>query len=177
MRITAFVYSTVNGEIMGYIGAPWSAPSRFSGDNLAPQCSWHLIKRLVNLLVATWRSNIMAPLHLFSGIIYGSNLVLWIIRLLPQRRLQRNAREILTEHCRIHLWDYTSIVIYIYGPKGVRRTLPLSLIFHFFSPSFLYFSGLSYYSKLWFELYLDNIHFTLLLLKYSNIHFYYFIIE
>ena len=133
MRITAFVYSTVNGEIMGYIGAPWSAPSRFSGGNLAPQCTWHLIKRLVNLLVATWRSNIMAPLHLFSGIIYGSNLALRIIRLLPQRRLQRNAREIITEHCRFHLWDYTSIVIYIYtGRRVYAERCPWAYFFIFF---------------------------------------------
>ena len=147
-----------------------------SGGNLAPQCSWHLIKRLVNLLVATWRSNIMAPLHLFSGMIFGSNLALRTIRLLLQRWLQRNARDIITEHCRFHLPGLHFICDIYTGRRVYAERCPWAYFCIFFL-SFLYFSELSYYSKLWFELYMDNIHFNILLLEYSNNHLYYFLIE
>ena len=118
------VYSTVNGEIMGYIGAPWSPPSRFSGGNLAPQCSSHLIKKHVNLLVATWRSNIIIiyfPVW-YSVATWRSESPVFSSTLTSTKRLRHNRTLPFPPS------------IYIYGPKGVHRTLPLSLLFHIFSP-------------------------------------------
>ena len=148
-----------------------------SGGNLAPQCSWHLIKRLVNLLVATWRSNIMAPLHLFAGIIFGSNLALRTIRLLLQRWLQCNARDIITEHCRFHLLGLHFICDIYIRAEGCTPNAALEPTFSFFFPPFSTFQNYHIIQKLWFELYMDNIHFNILLLEYSNNHFYYFLIE